>query len=344
MDLWIIFLTGLTTGGLTCIAVQGGLLASVVASREESLVARHRPYTLLPIFSFIGAKLISHVLLGFALGLFGSVLQLSFQWRVFFQTLAGLYMLATAANLLNLHPVFRYVILQPPGFVRRYLRGVSKGNPIRQAQGKDVFTPALLGFLTILIPCGTTLAMEMLAISSGNALIGASIMATFVLGTIPFFFIVGYSTLRLGDVFRERFFTAASVLVFALGAWSLNGVLNLVGFPVTLETAWNEIVSTVTIKSSDVTSSGVKQEITINVGARGYSPNFVTVEKEKPVTMSLVTNNNYSCTSSFIIPKFGIIRQLPPTGTTTVEFTPTELGTIRWTCGMGMFSGTINVI
>ena len=37
MDLWVIFLTGLTVGGLTCLAVQGGLLASVITSREEEV-------------------------------------------------------------------------------------------------------------------------------------------------------------------------------------------------------------------------------------------------------------------------------------------------------------------
>lgn len=35
MDLWLIFLTGLTVGGLTCLAVQGSLLASTIAAREE---------------------------------------------------------------------------------------------------------------------------------------------------------------------------------------------------------------------------------------------------------------------------------------------------------------------
>lgn len=339
MDLWIIFLTGLTIGGLTCIAVQGGLLASVIANREESLAGKRHIDTLLPIFSFVGAKLVSHSLLGFALGAFGSLFQLSLGIRIFFQTLAGLYMLATAANLLNLHPIFRYVVLQPPKSVYRYLRGMSRA--------QDVFAPTILGFLTILIPCGTTLAMEVLAISSGSPFIGTAIMAAFVLGTIPFFFIVGYSTLRLGDVFKERFFTVAAVLVFALGAWSLNGVLNLVGSPVTLEAVWNEIATTVMIRKDGVANFGnsdVRQEVIINVGPRGYTPNVITVEKGKPVTLSLVTNNNYSCTSSFVIPKLGIIRQLPPTGTTIIEFIPTEPGTIRWTCGMGMFSGTINVI
>ena len=35
MNLWLIFLTGLTTGGLSCLAVQGGFLASIIANQKE---------------------------------------------------------------------------------------------------------------------------------------------------------------------------------------------------------------------------------------------------------------------------------------------------------------------
>ncbi|HSW48169.1 MAG TPA: hypothetical protein VLG67_03745, partial [Candidatus Saccharimonadales bacterium] len=34
-NLWAIFLTGLFVGGLSCMAVQGGLLATTIAQREE---------------------------------------------------------------------------------------------------------------------------------------------------------------------------------------------------------------------------------------------------------------------------------------------------------------------
>ena len=35
MNLLLIFLTGLTTGGLSCLAMQGGLLAGVIANQKE---------------------------------------------------------------------------------------------------------------------------------------------------------------------------------------------------------------------------------------------------------------------------------------------------------------------
>lgn len=40
MNLFPVFLTGLTVGGLTCLAVQGGLLASVIAAKEGEEVKR----------------------------------------------------------------------------------------------------------------------------------------------------------------------------------------------------------------------------------------------------------------------------------------------------------------
>lgn len=36
MNLFVIFLTGLTTGGLSCLAMQGGLLASVIANQKRA--------------------------------------------------------------------------------------------------------------------------------------------------------------------------------------------------------------------------------------------------------------------------------------------------------------------
>lgn len=39
-NLVVVFLTGLTTGGLSCLAVQGGLLASSVAQQAEQNIQK----------------------------------------------------------------------------------------------------------------------------------------------------------------------------------------------------------------------------------------------------------------------------------------------------------------
>src|SRR5690348_14117541 len=73
-----IFLTGLLAGGLSCMAVQGGLLAATVAQRQQSkLTSLTASGNATPIFIFLSAKLVAYTLLGFLLGLLGSTLQFS---------------------------------------------------------------------------------------------------------------------------------------------------------------------------------------------------------------------------------------------------------------------------
>ena len=109
MNFFILFLTGLTTGGLACLALQGGLLASVVTNQKDAstsdkkIVATHN---WLPVSAFLIAKLLVHTIFGFFLGLLGSRLTLSLEVRLFFQALTAFFMFATAMNLLDAHPIF----------------------------------------------------------------------------------------------------------------------------------------------------------------------------------------------------------------------------------------------
>ncbi len=343
MNLWLIFLTGLTVGGVTCMAVQGGLLASVIANQEKEGLVSKKSHVL-PVLAFLIAKLASHIVLGFLLGLFGSAVILTDSVRIVIQVAAGLYMIAIALNLLNIHPIFRYVVLQPPRFLTRMVRNESKH--------KDLFAPFILGLMTIFIPCGTTLAMEALAISSGSGLNGAAILGAFVLGTFPLFFGVGFLTSILGDKFRDKFLKLAAVIVIYLGAASINGALILAGSPITLETlaANSPIQIDLSGGSSDNNAdntipqvNGV-QETSIQVMANGYNPSFLRVKQGVPVKLDLVTKGGLGCTSQFRIPSLGITQNLPLTGTTVVQFTPTTVGKLVWTCSMGMYSGTMEVI
>lgn len=341
IDLWVIFLTGLTVGGLTCLAVQGGLLASVIAAREEKEIESRKNVknSLWPVGAFIIAKLIAYSALGFLLGLFGGALNISQEIQVWTQAIAGAYMIAVALNLLNIHPAFRYVIIQPPRFLARLVRNQSKS--------KDLFSPALLGAMTVFIPCGTTLGMEALAISSGNPISGMLIMAVFVLGTTPLFFGLGSLTSVLSDKFRSRFLKLAALLVMYLGISSLNGALVAGGSPITLETiAQNSPVTinlsgNVTEPASDFTTS---QEVNINITARGYEPNYFRVRKDEPVTLTVKNNDFYNCASAFRIPSLGISKNMAEKTTETFTFTPTNPGKILFTCSMGMYRGVIEVI
>lgn len=337
MDLWVIFLTGLTVGGLTCLAVQGGLLASVIAAREgeDIRAGYHKRHKLWLVLAFLASKFLAYIVLGFILGGFGSVLALSDQVRIIMQMVVALYMIAVALNLLNIHPIFRYAIIQPPKFLTKLVKNQSKS--------KDLFAPAFLGALTVFIPCGTTLAMEALAISSGSPFWGAVIMGVFILGTIPFFLGLGFITAFLGDALRMKFLKIAAIAVLYLGITSLNGALVLAGSPVNLQAITDYIPVQIDLgsKTADRLSGSVLingfQEVNIQVLPNGYSPDYVQLQARVPVKLKLTSGNQLGCTSQFVIPALGISRNLAPNETAIIEFTPQEKGKIIATCSMGMY-------
>ncbi|MDP3994801.1 MAG: sulfite exporter TauE/SafE family protein [bacterium] len=342
MNFLAIFLTGLTVGGLTCLAVQGGLLASIIAAREEESslgkgTAKHAIYAT---GAFLIFKFIAYVLVGFVLGAFGGAINISGNLQTIMQLLAGIYMIAVAFNLLNIHPIFRYAIIQPPRFLTKMVHNQSKS--------KDFFAPSLLGLMTIFIPCGTTLAMEALAISSASAVTGALIMGAFVLGTMPLFFGIGAFTSIMGEKFKTRFLKLAAVGVIYLGLASINGSLVAFGSPINFHTI-TENLSSINFGSreqakDDNSNLPIDQNPTITITSRGYSPNLIRVKKGKQVNLTLKAVNAFNCASAFRIPSLGIARNLVGNETQTITFTPKLPGRIYFSCSMGMFRGVIEVI
>lgn len=331
INLLTIFLTGLFTGGLTCLAVQGGLLATTIAQREEQqLKERMKEHnTALPIFIFLLAKLLAYTILGFFLGWLGSLFTLSLTATVVMRVAIAIFMLGTALNLLNAHPIFRYFMIQPPRFLTRLIRNQSKQ--------KDFFAPALLGAFTVFIPCGTTQAMMALAIGSGNPLLGAATLFAFVIGTSPLFFILGYFATRLGESLHRRFMKLAACALIILALYNLDGALALSGSPFTLRTLFS---SAQAIGQQNSTS-----EATIFLTERGYSPSSLTIKAGTAVTLRLVNKGGRGCIQAFVIPRLGIQKIIPVDTTDTIQFTaPSQSGQLSFMCGMGMFRGVMNVI
>lgn len=339
MELGIIFLTGLTIGGLTCLAVQGGLLASVIASREkEGITEKGKINPVFPTLAFLVSKLIAYVILGFVLGLFGSAISLTSGVQSMIQIFAGVYMIIIALNLFDVHPIFRYAVIQPPRFLTRRIKNKSRSS--------DIFAPAMLGFMTIFIPCGTTLAMEALAISSASPIKGALILGTFVLGTFPMFFGIGFLTAKLGDKFKNSFLKIAAVLLIFLGIISVYGGLVAMGVPISL----SKLASNSGAQSSGNMSvafppvkNGV-QEVNINVMGNGYNPSTLIIKEGIPTKLSLKTDNTYSCAIAFRIPALKIGVNLKPTGTEVIDLPKLTKGNYSYTCSMGMYQGVIKVL
>jgi len=348
-QLIVAFVTGITTGGLSCLAVQGGLLASSLAHQIEQDYAAQvgqtkrgkqkqvvRTNSAMPIFLFLASKLVAYTLLGALLGWLGSYLTLSPLTRAFLMIAIGIFMIGNALRMFNIHPIFRYFSIEPPKFITRYIR--------RTAKGTDTATPIFLGLLTVFIPCGVTQAMMATALGTGSIAMGAALMFAFTLGTSPVFFIVAYLATELGSKLEKFFmrFVAAAVLV--LGLVTLNGGLNLIGSPFSLQNltrGWfvPQAESVAVTAPQPVAADG---ELILSVRNGGYFPAVLKAPAGKDLTLNLVTDQTYSCARDFVIPALNIYKLLPDTGTVQMSIPAQKAGsTLFFTCSMGMYTGQI---
>lgn len=382
-NLWVIFLTGLTTGGLSCLAVQGGLLANVIANQagDDTLPAKEKSHPDLTQMSkhdlinyyethqnetqtsksfrkdltfsivlFLAAKLVAYTLLGAGLGWLGTMIQLTPVGRGVLMLIITVFMLGTALRLLNVHPIFNYFQLQPPKFVRRFLRQWSKNSR------EDFATPLFLGVLTVLIPCGITQAMMALAIGTGSPLAGAVTMLAFTLGTTPIFFFLAYFATRLGEKLNTYFVRLVAILLLIFTLFSLESGLNLIGSPVSFAAYKQWLETPGQVADSSSTNTGVlainepakevpqpsEQTLTINVSDEGYRPNTLKAKANLPTKLVLVTQDTSSCSRAFTIPSLKIQKVLPETGSKTIDLPPQKKGRLRFSCSMGMYTGQIN--
>jgi sulfite exporter TauE/SafE len=346
-SLLVAFITGFTTGGLSCMAVQGGLLASSLANQIEKDLegAAHRtkkgrnPRLAFPILVFLASKLIVYTLMGALLGGVGQIFKLTPTLQAILQFAIAIFMIGNALRMLKVHPFFRYFSFEPPSSVTRFIRRKSK-------QDNTWFTPLFLGAMTILIPCGVTQTMMAAALATGNPLLGAALMFAFTLGTTPVFFALSYFATRLGALVEKYFVRIVAVTLIVLGILAFDTGLNLLGSRYSLTRMVNDL-SGKGQESSQVLQGGSDIEVSSNILTlkavnEGYRPQTLHAPANTAVTLQVVTRNTRSCSRAFLIPSldYGVI--LDATGTEVVEIPPQQPGTVMpFTCSMGMYTGEI---
>jgi sulfite exporter TauE/SafE len=348
------FLTGLTTGGLSCFAVQGGLLSGSLARQADAAMPLKtgkkkpaQPGQPVPVSSkalalsvvlFLLAKLVVYTLLGLGLGWLGSVFYLSPTLKGAIQIAIGIFLLGNGLRMFNVHPIFRYFTFEPPSSITRFIRKASKGND-------RLATPLFLGALTILIPCGITQAAMAVAVGTGDPMMGAAIMFAFVLGTSPTFFGVTVLAAGLAKVFQKYFMPIVAVFILGLALVTIDGGLNLIGSPLSSSALWHSLTDvpqqTVTQANPDP-SAPLTNLVKIDVQNSGYFPAQSKAPAGQPIQIQLTTNNTQSCSRAFMIPSLGIQELLPPTGQKVLQIPAQKAGTaLRFTCSMGMYNGVI---
>ncbi|GAA3137539.1 sulfite exporter TauE/SafE family protein [Kribbella aluminosa] len=372
MNLAAVFVTGLFAGGVSCAAVQGGLLSGLITRQRatpEPAAPVRRPKggtrhaadptpgakptvsvrtaprattrarlgdDLTPVGGFLAGKLISHAVLGALLGGLGGAVQLTVGLRTWLQIGAGVLIIVFGLAQLGV-PGFRGIVVEPPNSWLRIVRN--------QARSQAALAPAVLGLATVLIPCGITLSVEALALTSGSAWVGAATMAVFVLGTGPLFAVLGYAARMAATAWRGRLAAVTGLVVLGMGFYTLNGGLELAGSPV----AASRIGQTLGFAPSppDTSATSVvngQQTVVITARSGSYRPGNVQVRSGLPTTLVVKSEGATGCIRSFTIPSRNMQEVLPATGETRIDLSVLQPGRLDYACGMGMYTGVITIV
>lgn len=341
-NLSVVFLIGLTAGISTCMAIVGGLVLGASAKFAEKHPMATPLQKFKPHLFFNLGRILSYFILGGAIGYLGSFLQLSSSFLGLLTIAVGLVMLLLGIQLTEIIPgLSRFKITMPKQIARLF--GIQEKSTKEYSHKNS----AVMGALTFFLPCGFTQAMQLYAISTGSPLIGALTMGTFALGTAPGLLGIGGLTSVVKGVFARHFFRFAGIIVTLLAFFNISNGFNLTGFNVDYIQA---AVSSVLAKGQERQEKDPNVEIKNGVQIvrmtqerGGYTPNNFTIQKGIPVKWIINSTDPFSCASSIIVPKFSIARGLKE-GENIIKFTPDEIGTIKFSCNMGMYGGSFEVV
>ncbi|MGA5215238.1 sulfite exporter TauE/SafE family protein [Streptomyces cinereoruber] len=344
--------TGLLAGGASCAAVQGGLLAGAVTRRRTSAPDRGTGDTpLAPVGAFLAGKLLSHTVLGALLGTFGKALQPSPRTQAALLLAAGVLMVLFALDLFGVKAVGR-LVPRPPASFGRLLR--------RSGRTESALTPALIGLATVLVPCGVTLSMELLAVTSGSAVAGAAVMAGFVIGTAPLFAGLGYLFRRSSQALSGRLAGLTAVVVLAVAVWTMGSALQAGGWVSfsTPDKKTDTASGPFIVEGGDGSGSGEgsatgADPVPVRIDATGkqivtltvtdfYTPTSFTAKAGVPTTLVLNGKDSGGCARAFTIPELGVQEIVKRDGDTEIDLGTRKAGALRFSCAMGMQTGSID--
>jgi len=335
--LLVIVLLGVAAGLSTCMAVVGGLVLAISARHAEQQRTATTFGRLRPHLVFNLGRVVGFGLLGALVGALGSAFTLSGGVLAVLIIAVSLIMATVGLQLTQLSP--------------RLSRGATLTLPTRLSSSlgldrartsySDPAT-ALLGAGTFFLPCGFTQAVTIYAMSTGSPLRAGMIMSLFALGTVPGLLSIGGVTAVVRGSFANGFFRFAGVAVLTFAALNISGALNILA-PELLASATASVAGASTTLSENVTLDGDVQVLHTTQGATGYEPAASTVYAGREVRWE-IDSVALSCATSLYAPELGLAAVTLKDGINVLRFTPTQVGTLQYSCAMGMYRGSINVI
>ncbi|MBQ8328218.1 MAG: sulfite exporter TauE/SafE family protein [Lachnospiraceae bacterium] len=318
LDLGMLFVIGLLTS-VHCIAMCGGinLTQSTMAAKGGAGVVRSN-------LAYNIGRVISYTVIGGIVGGIGSVVSFSGALKGAVTVAVGIIMILMALSMLGVFRPLRKLSLHLPAGLYRKLSGSAAGR-----------SSLVIGLLNGLMPCGPLQSMQIYALSTGSIIRGALSMLLFSLGTVPLMLGLGVFS---GGLNRKRagiMLTVSAILVFVMGIHMTENGLALSGISLASGSRNESAVM--------AEYFGDTQYVKTKVDYGSYEA--FTVRKGIPVewTIEVPEGKLNGCNGEIVVPAFDLSIKLHE-GENTVSFTPNDVGTIPYSCWMGMIKSSINVV
>lgn len=337
VSLLILFLAGLLTG-FHCVSMCGGFVVSYTAKNALNGYKGLKQH-----FVYGGSKVLSYAIVGGIFGLIGGVFAFSIKLRGTIAILAGIFMIFYALSMFGFKFFRRFQF--NPKFLMKASSEVS-------AKAKGPFrAPFITGLLNgLFLACGPLQAMHLYAMGTGSFFTGMISLAVFGLGTLPVMLGFGFLATTISHKTTGRILKISAIIVLILGLIMLNRGLALTGSNFTFDNIKTSLIggnAAIIANSIGSTNSGVSivngvQEVNMQVSGSGYSPNSFVLKKGVPVKWNVDVTQLTGCNSELVMNQYNIDKNLKQ-GLNVIEFTPDKVGTISFTCGMGMLRGSFIV-
>ena len=336
MSYGMLFIVGLFTS-VHCITMCGGInLSQCIPSGISNQENISKAKIIMPSFLYNVGRVISYSIIGFLLGGIGMLLTGGSEVGVplllqgILKIAAGLFMVIMGINMLGIFPFLRRLQIRFPK------KSVIKINQKKITEKRPFF----VGLLNGLMPCGPMQSMQIIALGSGNPVLGATAMLMFSLGTVPLMLGLGSLVSALGKKYTKAVMQTGCILVVVLGLAMFSQGTGLLGIntdkiaPASGTTELNRAV---------VSETGDIQYVESNLDFGSYPE--ITVYSEIPVKWTIHVPEEVinGCNYKMILKTYGITHEFT-SGDNVIEFIPGESGAVQYTCWMGMIYGKINII
>lgn len=324
----LLFIFGVLTS-FHCIGMCGGIAISQCVKKDEieDESLSNKPHGwLVPSLIYNLGRVISYTIVGGIVGGLGHIISFSGMLKGVVPIIGGLFMIIMAINLLGIFPILRRLNIRMPYFIAKKITR------------RNNYSPAIVGFLTGLMPCGPLQIVQLYALGTKSVVFGALSMFFFSVGTVPVLFIFGAINTIISKKFSRVILKVSACIVLVLGVVMIGRGLALYGVSIGMHHQMNmkgdQAVSTI---------QGNVQTVTTEIKSDSFPP--IVVQKGIPVKWTIRANrdNLNECNNAITIPKFKIEKKLA-VGDNIVEFTPNEVGEFTFTCWMGMIKSKIMVV